>query len=107
MAYSSSMSDLVNVMLRADPARRVSARQVLGSAALEQDVLNYMKYVNTVKAVPGGTADDAGGGPSAADRKGSASSVGSVEGAAVARGSSSSTPASKRGKGGDHLGTLV
>jgi len=69
--FSNHLSELIKVMLRPDPSRRVSAEQVLGSKVLEEDVLRYMQFI---KSMPGGV----GRAPDTA-RKGSTSSVGSSE----------------------------
>jgi len=69
--FSNHLSELIKVMLRPDPSRRVSAEQVLGSKVLEEDVFRYMQFI---KSMPGGV----GRAPDTA-RKGSTSSVGSSE----------------------------
>ena len=75
--YSSSLEELIKVMLRPDPSRRPTADQVLGAKVLWDDVVKYFDQIKNLPTECGGlNGSSNGAGPS---RKGSSSSVSSAE----------------------------
>lgn len=75
--YSSSISELIKVMLRPDPGRRPTAAQILGAKVLHQDVLAYMEYIQSLPDVLSSQTNSSESGSEG--RKGSSSSVGSAD----------------------------
>ncbi|TRY63781.1 hypothetical protein TCAL_07160 [Tigriopus californicus] len=46
--YSINMAELVKVLLRPEPGRRPSAKQLLDSKVLQSDIQKYMAYINSL-----------------------------------------------------------